>query len=283
MLLAVGSPIPSARHLTPHPARDSFRLPLRTEEQAASSLLSKRASSSEGVRKLMHELNGSLSEMLLFTQHLTRVELLTLEEGACSPLLLGSAALELPGEDRGGTLRRERRLYSAAKEDRPTTAAPVEFRLSLAVQQGARAWREEWMLVAGEHPSDALLREQLGGPNAWVGCAAPLHVSPPRDPQPDDTKAKAKAAAGSDAGFDASAGAKAGSEADAGSEVLAEKSADTPAFRGRAFCFLPLPQLTGLGVHINGAFALTSNRRELWHEDADAADVSASYVGLGAK
>lgn len=29
---------------------------------------------------------------------------------------------------------------------------------------------------------------------------------------------------------------------------------------GRAFCFLPLPALTGLPVHINGFFELSSNR-----------------------
>lgn len=33
---------------------------------------------------------------------------------------------------------------------------------------------------------------------------------------------------------------------------------------GRAYCFLPLPVLTGLPLHLNAAFALTSNRRSLW-------------------
>ena len=33
---------------------------------------------------------------------------------------------------------------------------------------------------------------------------------------------------------------------------------------GRAFCFLPLPVLTGLPVHINGYFELSSNRRDIW-------------------
>jgi sacsin len=30
---------------------------------------------------------------------------------------------------------------------------------------------------------------------------------------------------------------------------------------GRAFCFLPLPATTGLPVHVNGFFELSSNRR----------------------
>ncbi|KAF7709114.1 sacsin-like [Silurus meridionalis] len=33
---------------------------------------------------------------------------------------------------------------------------------------------------------------------------------------------------------------------------------------GQAFCFLPLPIDTGLPVHINGSFAVTSNRKALW-------------------
>ena len=36
---------------------------------------------------------------------------------------------------------------------------------------------------------------------------------------------------------------------------------------GRAFCFLPLPAETGLPVHVNGYFELSSNRRDIWHGD----------------
>lgn len=33
---------------------------------------------------------------------------------------------------------------------------------------------------------------------------------------------------------------------------------------GRAFCFLPLPAKTGLPVHVNGYFEISSNRRDIW-------------------
>ncbi|KAL2500791.1 zinc finger protein [Forsythia ovata] len=36
---------------------------------------------------------------------------------------------------------------------------------------------------------------------------------------------------------------------------------------GRAFCFLPLPVKTGLHVHINGYFEVSSNRRGIWYGD----------------
>ncbi|KAF9624036.1 hypothetical protein IFM89_007734 [Coptis chinensis] len=35
-------------------------------------------------------------------------------------------------------------------------------------------------------------------------------------------------------------------------------------FEGRAFCFLPLPISTGLPLHVNAYFELSSNRRDIW-------------------
>ncbi|XP_066349988.1 uncharacterized protein [Miscanthus floridulus] len=35
--------------------------------------------------------------------------------------------------------------------------------------------------------------------------------------------------------------------------------------QGRAFCFLPLPVRTGLSVHVNGYFEVSSNRRDIWY------------------
>eukprot|EP01119_Soliformovum_irregulare_P012369 TRINITY_DN3204_c0_g1_i4.p1 TRINITY_DN3204_c0_g1~~TRINITY_DN3204_c0_g1_i4.p1 ORF type:complete len:1563 (+),score=556.25 TRINITY_DN3204_c0_g1_i4:193-4689(+) len=37
-----------------------------------------------------------------------------------------------------------------------------------------------------------------------------------------------------------------------------------PPIEGRAYCFLPLPIDTGLPIHVNAFFALSSNRRSLW-------------------
>lgn len=48
---------------------------------------------------------------------------------------------------------------------------------------------------------------------------------------------------------------------DAKTAKLTTSKAD---FSGKAFCFLPLSIHTGLPVHINGTFAVTSNRKGLW-------------------
>jgi sacsin len=41
-------------------------------------------------------------------------------------------------------------------------------------------------------------------------------------------------------------------------------SSPLPPLKGNAFCFLPLPVLTGMPVHINALFELSSNRRDIW-------------------
>ncbi|KAI7808548.1 putative sacsin [Triplophysa rosa] len=44
----------------------------------------------------------------------------------------------------------------------------------------------------------------------------------------------------------------------------------TNSFTGRAFCSLPLPEETGLPVHVNANFEVDSSRRDLWKEDSDS-------------
>lgn len=52
---------------------------------------------------------------------------------------------------------------------------------------------------------------------------------------------------------------------------------------GRAFCFLPLPLLSGLPVHVNACFALTSNRRGLWTAEEGSATLSEQQHARKAK
>lgn len=44
-----------------------------------------------------------------------------------------------------------------------------------------------------------------------------------------------------------------------------QKAQDEAGLEGQAFCFLPLPVKTGLPVHVNGYFELSSNRRDIWY------------------
>ena len=56
------------------------------------------------------------------------------------------------------------------------------------------------------------------------------------------------------------------------SELLTVQSLsaeDNSAAGGNVFCYLPLPIKSGLPIHINGAFAVTSNRRHLIEKVTD--------------
>ena len=53
---------------------------------------------------------------------------------------------------------------------------------------------------------------------------------------------------------------------------LAAASERSSNFKGQVFCFLPLPVLTDLPVHINGQFCLVSNRRSLWVSTTEEPD-----------
>lgn len=48
-----------------------------------------------------------------------------------------------------------------------------------------------------------------------------------------------------------------------------------PPLEGQAFAFLPLPVRTGMPVHVNGTFELSSNRRDIWHGDSMSGDGAA--------
>ncbi|MEQ9667704.1 sacsin N-terminal ATP-binding-like domain-containing protein [Coleofasciculus sp. G2-EDA-02] len=60
----------------------------------------------------------------------------------------------------------------------------------------------------------------------------------------------------------------------AGAAALISRTGNTQqkTFVGRAYCFLPLPQETGLPVHINGFFDLDSSRRELTSDSLTGRD-----------
>jgi sacsin len=60
----------------------------------------------------------------------------------------------------------------------------------------------------------------------------------------------------------------------AGAAALISRTGNTQqkTFLGRAYCFLPLPQETGLPVHINGFFDLDSSRRELTSDSLTGRD-----------
>ena len=241
-----------------------FRLPLRTPAQAAASELSPRSVSATDVRQLLCALcEANLGEMLLFTQSLTRVVSCVLEADG-SLTHLGTASVDAPagvsteraalaglarslaataaGVDPGGdsgddTAQSDSGRYTGKGSWRsvPDVERPLLFELRLTVEVGAA----DGGAVGGDGVG-------IGGGarrhEHWLLCGGALR---------DEEASLLAAALGQPAAW---------------ASVALPLHAPVP---GRAFCFLPLPLPSGLPIHVNGCFALTSNRRALWAEDAD--------------
>ena len=97
----------------------------------------------------------------------------------------------------------------------------------------------------------------------WVGVAARLAAADVAEPMPAPAAQLVAAGGGAE-------------------EEKQQEAADVNALDGRAFCFLPLPIRTGLPVHLNAYFELSSNRRDIWcagvKSDVAAGEVAALCV-----
>ena len=224
-----------------------FRLPLRSAEQAASSQLSKRSVSAEDVRGLLSNLcEAGLGEMLLFTQSLTSVRACVMEADG-SFTTLGSASVlpsPSPSLTTANALSPSPSLTTAnALLDENTNEATRAHRAALA---GFAHSAESMPLVDAPLTFELYLRieDSTRGrtDERWLMCGGGLH---------DEESLLLAAAIGQPAAW---------------ATVALPMHAPV---RGRAFCFLPLPLPSGLPCHVNGCFAVTSNRRDLWTEGAD--------------
>lgn len=231
-----------------------FRLPLRTPEQAQTSLLSKRALSVQDAAALLDALKLEASAMLLFLKSVTKIEIREWKDGPGvsastsneSRLLFSCEATNSTAE----TMRK--RCLVSDKPQLQLAASSVDFALpadytltvqctATAVGADARAppsvYTEQWEICnqlggrganqIASHPDNALLRLI-----PWAGVAACVSVT------------NADGTIGTD------------------SPVSAARD-------GLAYCFLPLPVRTGLPVMVNGFFELSSNRRDVWQAGAD--------------
>lgn len=212
-----------------------FRLPLRTKEQADSSLLSKRHLSFDEAKALLEALKQEAASMLLFLKHIERIEILELRPDVPEPIGIFACGIDNLTTE----LRNKRRFVTDGRQlsavlGNPRSSAHIDFNLNIQCQTGDGAvYSERWELcnqlggkeasVIAVDPTNALLRLI-----PWGGVA--VCVSNTRMPV----------------------------------AALNASAAD-----GVAYCFLPLPVRTGLPVMVNGFFELSSNRRDVWQAGSD--------------
>ncbi len=225
-----------------------FRFPLRTEEQARESMLSKRAISEANAADLLESLKMEASAMLLFLKTVEIIEIFDWPRGAAVPSAVFSATISSVSAE----LRRQRAFVGDAirasnaslggRVQGQSQPSVVDYTLCIRCENGLRSDPDEGK---GElsYVETWEVCNQLGGVRAdtiacdaensmlrlvpWGGVAAKVSPSAP------------------------------------------DASLPTGSGGGLAYCFLPLPVRTGLPVMVNGFFELSSNRRDVWQAGVD--------------
>jgi hypothetical protein len=213
-----------------------FRLPLRTQDQAASSLLSKRALSIEETLALLQSLQQEASSLLLFLKNIQEIEIGVWLDGQTKP----SSLFHCHIANINAELIRKRHVMSMNLRSLKSGIETSDYTLqmsctsqspsssSLSAAADVIHYEEIWELSnqLGSRSTNAMA---LDSSNSllrlipWGGVAARVRSTNP--------------------GLNRS------------SQV--------------AYCFLPLPIDTNLPVMVNGFFELSSNRRDVWQAGSD--------------
>ena len=221
------------------PVQDStmFRFPLRTEEMANSSEISKTPVTSDALKDMMKSLKEELFEVLIFVNNVRKITLCDIDPTTGERINVYSVAAVMSEEDE--TKRQEfatfmKNIRKSAEQPSDLYPSDIEVKKCSYVLnlQDNRGNQEKWLVVQQvgfekqlqQSIRDAYRRGDLGMlPRGGVAC-------------------------------------------------LLEKSStlNEPASKAkRAYCFLPLPLETSLPLHINGYFALNhESRRNLWRDEA---------------
>ncbi|RYH20807.1 hypothetical protein EON65_22410 [archaeon] len=211
-----------------------FRLPLRTDDQAASSFLSKRSVNPQEMLAVLQTLASEASSMLLFLRTVSAIEVTVWNHGDTSPTRLYECHIR----NMNSALQKKRSNDEVLGRNRPQYLATQvcltqDFTLEIEAHDASSNshTNEKWEVCT-----------QFGGGEASVIASDPARAHLKLVPL---------------------GGVAANVLRSSASESLACEEL------GKAYCFLPLPVETGLSVMVNGFFELSSNRRDIWQESAD--------------
>ena len=262
-----------------------FRFPLRGDAAAKDSNIRGVAYTPSTMLAMLNTFRQQASEALLFLKSVQRVEVYMVEEHSVVATSLFSVALQpLQGELPQAPITRfiqdvaagkpgafAQRLARMVPGTLPSSVSVVE--ITMAGKGGASESQQQWLVcnALGKGRMQALVGSLQGkaagqGLIPWVGVAARLQLpsnmatgQPPLTHGPEvDGDAVAELASG------------------AGRRMVQLCDAQ-PQADGKAFCFLPLPAKTGLPVHVNGYFELSSNRHDVWHSDVSSSQGRLRY------
>ncbi|XP_008803352.1 sacsin [Phoenix dactylifera] len=248
-----------------------FRFPLRGETAASRSQIKKEKYAPEDVELLFSSFSEVVSETLLFLRNVKKITLFVkdgtghemqlihhvsrhnISRLVKEPHPLHSMLNFMHGNRRSGTDRDQflHKLDKTVDRDLPWDCQKVAV-----VEQSPFGYMSHFWIISecigGGHAKNKsiTLRNRSRNFIPWACVAAYLHSANLKDVK---ELSNALISEGEFNGFAALE-----------NQPLAEAMQDRKKIEGRAFCFLPLPINTGLPVHVNAYFELSSNRRDIW-------------------
>ena len=227
-----------------------FRFPFRTVTQARTSDISTNDYGTGRIKEIVFSLCECASTLLIFSQHVKEVEVLELDESNQPDkmqLLLSVNKLAVEAFRRQGVNSVEPFIKQCSKwwkqyrdYQMPCTECPSGCELvtitttkepsDLSGCNSRHSSDQTWFVVSasGTDPSLAIARSPEGQARGFLPCGGVAFVI------------------------------------QRASQEGSWESAVTSDLSGELFCFLPLCIPTGLPVHVNGYFAIMSNRVEIW-------------------
>ncbi|KAL1292332.1 hypothetical protein AAHE18_20G264300 [Arachis hypogaea] len=207
-----------------------FRFPLRNADQAASSKLSRQAYTPKDISAMFDQLFEEGILTLLFLKSVLRIEIYVWDTGEPEPKKIHSCSVSSVTNDIVWHRQALLRLSKVSNTSNEVDAFSLNF-LSESLRGVETERQTERFYVVQTMASKS---SRIGSFASTASKEYDIHLLP-----------WASIAA-----------------------CISDNSLNKNALRtGRAFCFLPLPVRTGLSVHINGFFEVSSNRRGIWYGD----------------
>ncbi|KAG2569738.1 hypothetical protein PVAP13_7NG437900 [Panicum virgatum] len=207
-----------------------FRFPLRSTEQASSSRLSRQSYTEDDILSLFAQLYQEAVYNLLFLKNVLSLEMYVWESGMTEPKIVYSCSLGSKDENlswhRQALIRFSGSIAESSKHK--VDSFSMGFISEAFLGKEFEKKSSTYFIVQGMAPA----LSKIGTFATAAAKEYDLHLLP----------WASVAARISEAGLE-----------------------DTVLRQGHAFCFLPLPVRTGLSVHVNGYFEVSSNRRDIWY------------------
>lgn len=244
-----------------------FRFPLRGEIAAARSQIKKEMYTPEDVKSLFCSFSKVISETLIFLHNIKKISIYVKDVSDHEMQLIHCVSrhtLDRPGKE----LHMHQAMLSFLQKKNKSGLNRDQFFIKLGkISDKDLPWNCDKVAVVEKDTSNErshvwMISDCVGGGRAksrslsssdrahnfipWASVAAYLYTVDMKEP--DDNSRNEEIA--NDIGYLA--------------QPPGDFLLDLKELKGRAFCFLPLPISTGLPVHLNAYFELSSNRRDIW-------------------